>query len=117
MAFVAEESLIPIAEARLPAVSGALVSDVANIVRIETLRSSPVVVNAPGHPGFYIDRARSLRDGLIESSPGHFFPQAAHLSQQLQLREGSRAVTKRRLTSPYGTRPANPSKLPFDLSA
>ena len=55
--------------------SCAFIGDVANVVRIETLGSTPLIVD---EPGFSLDRPFSLRSRLVESPPGNLLPQAAH---------------------------------------
>ena len=55
----------------LPAVTAALVGDVAYVVRIETLGSTPLIVD---EPGVSLDRPFSLRSRLVESSPGNLLP-------------------------------------------
>jgi hypothetical protein len=61
----------------LPSVPRALVSDIADIVWIETFRSAPLV-DGSGKFRFSSDRTFCLRSGLVESSPGTLIPQTAH---------------------------------------
>jgi hypothetical protein len=63
---------------RLAAMAGPLVGDVADVVRIETLRSTPLIVDRPTKAKPALDRTFSLRPGLIESSPAELLPESAH---------------------------------------
>ena len=55
----------------LPAVSCSLVGDIADVVRIETLRSAPLIVHWSAKAIPALDRTFSLRPRFIESSPFH----------------------------------------------
>ena len=58
--------------------SWSLVGDVADVVRIETLRSAPLVVDVftKAIPAF--DRTFGLRPRLIGLAPAEFLPQSDH---------------------------------------
>ena len=62
----------------LPAVSRALVGDVADVVGVDTLRSTPFIVDAstPAKPS--LDRTFSLRPRLIAFAPAEFVVETAH---------------------------------------
>ena len=63
----------------LSAVSGALVGDVAYVVGIETLRSTPFIVDRSTRAKLASDRTFTPRPRLIESSPARLLPGTAHL--------------------------------------
>jgi hypothetical protein len=58
----------------LSAVSCALVGDVAYVIRIETLRSTPLIVDKSTKASLAFDRAFTLWPRLIESSPAELMP-------------------------------------------
>jgi hypothetical protein len=64
-------------------VSCALVGDVAYVVRIETLRSTPLIVDRSTKTKLAFDRSFSLLPRLIESSPAKLLPETAHLCRLL----------------------------------
>ena len=58
--------------------SRAFVGDVADVVRIESFRMSPLIVERCGPPSLSLGGTFSLRIRIIESSPGNLLPQTAH---------------------------------------
>ncbi|HSF19409.1 MAG TPA: hypothetical protein VLK65_28050 [Vicinamibacteria bacterium] len=56
----------------------ALVGDVANVIRIETLRATARIVVESTIAGPALGRTLSLRPGLIESSPAKRAQDTAH---------------------------------------
>ena len=97
----------------------ALVRDVSNIIRIDTLRSTPLIVDRPANAKSPLDRGLSLRPELIESFPATLLPVTAHVVIFLYLRWiwcPGRSVEKRPLISAYGTRFESPAKLPWDFN-
>src|SRR5262245_49315778 len=102
----------------LAAVAHTLVGDVTNVVRIDTLRSAPLVVDGLGRANPSLDRALGLRPGLIAASPAKLPP---HVELAARYRSWAwcpgRFVAKRPLISAYGTRLASPAKLPSDFNA
>jgi len=72
-----EASLI--AQPPLAAVTHTLVGDIAYIVRIETLRSTPFIVDASTHAKLALDRTLGLQPGFIESSRGKLLRGTARL--------------------------------------
>ena len=67
----------------LRAVSCALVGDVADVVRIETLRSTPLIVDRATKAKLAFDRTFTWRHGLTESFPARLLPAIAHLCRLL----------------------------------
>src|SRR5688572_6837388 len=62
----------------LPAVAHTLVSDVANIIRIDTFRSTPLIVDASTNAKPAPHRTLSPWPGFIEWSPIRLLQDAAH---------------------------------------
>ena len=54
--------------------SGALVSDVADVIRIETVRLSPVIVERRDPPSLSLGGTFNLWIGIDESFPGNLLP-------------------------------------------
>jgi hypothetical protein len=63
---------------RLPPVSGAFVGDVADVVGIETLRSTPLIVDRAARVEASFDRAVTLSPRFVDSSQADLLPQAGH---------------------------------------
>jgi hypothetical protein len=63
----------------LPAVAGPFVGDVTHVVGIDTLRSTPLVVDEPPPPKASLDRILGLRPGFIDVSPAELLPWRSHL--------------------------------------
>jgi hypothetical protein len=61
----------------LAAVAGSFVGDIAYVIRIETLRSTPLIVDASAIAKAAPDRLRTLRLGLLESWPGKLLRESA----------------------------------------
>src|SRR5262245_51018478 len=78
--------------------SCALVGDVAHVVGIETLRSTPLVVHGSGEAPRSLGRTLRPHPRLVESARAEILRNAAHLCvPPLGLRRG--AVTPRRASS------------------
>lgn len=75
---------------RLPAVACALVSDVAHVAGIKTLRSAKLIVNVFRTAKPSLDRILSLRPGLIEFSPAKLLPWTAHRTSPSPYRQTTR---------------------------
>jgi hypothetical protein len=63
----------------LAAVAGSFVGDIAYVIRIETLRSTPLIVDASASAKAALDRLLTLRLGLLESWRGKLVPESAPL--------------------------------------
>ena len=63
----------------LTAVAQTLVGDVANVIRIDTFRSTPIIVNGSTNPKPATERSLSLRPALVESFPVKLLPETVHV--------------------------------------
>ena len=63
----------------LPAVPSTLVGDVAYVVRIETLRATPLIIDRSTKAISALDRAFGLWPRLVNASPAKLLPETANL--------------------------------------
>jgi hypothetical protein len=64
-------------------VAEALVGDVADVVRIDTLRSAPLIVEGSTKVSRAIDRRLAFGRRRVESSPRELLPKLAHFCRPL----------------------------------
>src|SRR5262249_7775638 len=85
---VAQLKFGPLVERRvhqlvLSAVAEALVGDVADVVRIDTLRSAPLITDRSAKDSRAIDRMLIVRPRRLESSPAQLLPKVSHFFRPL----------------------------------
>jgi hypothetical protein len=68
---------------RLSAVPRTLVGNVADVVRIETERTAPLIIDRSRHAKATFDCTLGLRAGLIAFTPSKLLPEIAHEAASL----------------------------------